>query len=267
MEHMKGAGHSHMMGMLKRKAKDDVYDFGWGFAWRWGFLLGWILFLAMGIGILIINSSLYIVSAVMFLIALQLFLGDLALRYISRMNSELVLPYVDLLKSDKDVILDAGCGSGRTSIAVSKIMRGGRIVAVDRFDADYIADGGKKLLERNLKIAKIADRVDLQAQDITALNFANGTFDAAVSSYMLDHLGDDKLKGLSEINRVLKKNGRMLLLVMVPNYLTLMIFSAVSRLKLISVKDWGLLFKESGFKSLESGDINGGHYFLLEKTV
>jgi hypothetical protein len=84
---------------------------------------------------------------------------------------------------------------------------------------------------------------------------------------MLDHLGDDKLKGLSEINRVLKINGRMLLMVVVPNYFTLMIFSAVSRLKLISVKDWDRLFKESGFKSLESGDINGGHYFLLEKIA
>lgn len=267
MEHMKGARHSHMMDMLKRKAKDDVYDFGWGFTWSWGFLIGWILFLAMGIGILIVNSSLYILSAILFLIALQLFLGDIAIRYISRMSSELVLPYVDLLRSDKDVILDAGCGSGRTSIAVSKIMKGGKIVAVDLFDADYIADGGKKLLERNLKIAKISDRVELQAQDITSLKFSDGTFDAAVSSYMLDHLGDDKLKGLSEINRVLKKNGRMLLMVVVPNYFTLMIFSAISRLKLISVKDWGRLFKDSGFQCLESGDINGGHYFLLEKTA
>lgn len=266
MGHMGGASHSHMKGMLKRKAKDDVYDFGWGFAWSWGFLLGWILFLAIGIGILVINHSLYILSAISFLIALQLFLGDIAIRYIARMSSELVLPYVDLLKSDKDVILDAGCGSGRTSIAVSKIMKGGRIVAVDRFDADYIADGGKKLLERNLEIAKISDRVDLQAQDITALKFADGTFDAAVSSYMLDHLGDDKLNGMTEINRVLKKDGRMLLMVIVPNYLTLMIFSAISRLKLISVKEWGRLFKESGFKCVDSGDINGGYYFLLEKA-
>jgi hypothetical protein len=182
MGHMNGAMHSHMMGMLKGKTKDEVYDFGWGFAWSWGFLLGWILFLASGIGILVINSSLYIISAILFVIALQLFLGDIAIRFIGRMSSELVLPYVDLLKSDKDVILDAGCGSGRTSIAVSKIMKGGRIVAVDRFDADYIADGGKNMFERNLKIAKIADRVDLQAQDITDLKFADGTFDAAVSS-------------------------------------------------------------------------------------
>lgn len=267
MEHMKGVGHSHVMGILKRKAKDDVYDFGWGFAWSWGFLIGWILFLAIGMGILLINSSLYILSAILFLISLQLFLGDIAIRYIGRMSSELVLPYVDLLASDQDVILDAGCGSGRTSIAVSKIIKGGRIVAVDRFDADYIADGGKKLLERNLRIAKITDRVDVQSQDITSMNFADGTFDAAVSSYMLDHLGDDTLKGLSEINRVLKMNGRMLLMVVVPNYFTLMIFSAVSRLKLMPVKEWRLLFKESGFRCMESDDINGGHYFLLEKIA
>jgi SAM-dependent methyltransferase len=258
--------HSHMMGLFGSKAKDNVYDFGWGFAWSWGFLIGWVLFLAMAIGVLVINNSLYILSGILFLVSLQLFLGDIAIRFISKMASELVLPYVDLLRSDRDLILDAGCGSGRTSIAVGKIMKNGRVVAVDRFDADYIASGGKKLLERNLKIAKMTDRVDIQAQDITALTFENETFDAAVSSYVLDHL-DDKRKALKEINRVLKKGGRMLLMVVVPNYFTLMIFSVISRLRLVSVKGWSGLFSESGFKCLESGDINGGHYFLLEKTV
>ncbi len=201
------------------------------------------------------------------MVSLQLFMGDMAVRFIYRMDSELVLPYVNLLSSDNDLIMDAGCGSGRTSIAVGKIMKNGRIVAVDRFDADYIEEGGKKLLERNLKIANIRDRVDIQAQDITGLTFGNGTFDAAVSSYMLDHLGDKKLKGLREINRVLKKDGKFLLIVAVPNYFTAMIFSFISRLSLISIKEWNRLFEESGFKCTSEGEVNGGHYFLLEKNI
>lgn len=267
MAHMGTGGiGSHLASMFKGNEKDVAYDFGWGFAWSRGFLIGWIVFLAAAIGLLIVNSSLYIVSGILFLVSLQLFMGDLAIRFINRMDSELILPYVDLLKTDKDLILDAGCGSGRTSIAVSKIMKNGHIIAVDRFDADYITDGGKKLIERNLKIAKITDRVDIESQDITAMTFEEGTFDAAVSSYVMDHL-DDKRKGLKEINRVLKKDGRMLLMVVVPNYFTLMIFSLISRLKLVSVKEWGSMFMESGFKCIDSGNINGGYYFLLEKTV
>ena len=141
---MRSAKHTHLKGLLGRKAKDNSYDFGWGMAWSWGFLIGGIVSLAIAVGLLMINSSLFLLSGILFLAALQLFMGDLALRFIYRMDSELVLPYVDLLTSDRDLVLDAGCGSGRTSIAIGKIMKNGRIVAIDRFDADYIADGGKK---------------------------------------------------------------------------------------------------------------------------
>ncbi len=168
--------------------------------------------------------------------------------------------------SDKDLILDVGCGSGRTSIAVGKIMKNGRIVAVDRFDADYIEDGGKMLLERNLKIANISDRVEIQTRDITNLMFVDGTFDAAVSSYMLDHMGNKKLKALREVSRVLKKGGKFLLIVVVPNYFTFMLFSVISRIKLISVREWMPLFKEADFRCLSDDDINDGHFFLLKKT-
>jgi Methylase involved in ubiquinone/menaquinone biosynthesis len=256
-----------LKGLLGRKAKDNSYDFGWGMAWSWGFLIGGIVSLAIAFGLLMINSSLFLLSGILFLAALQLFMGDLALRFIYRMDSELVLPYVDLLTSDRDLVLDAGCGSGRTSIAIGKILKNGRIVAIDRFDADYIADGGNKLLERNLKIANIMDKVDIQTQDITGLKFEDGKFDASVSSYMLDHLGDKKLKGLREINRVLKKRGKFLFIVAVPNYFTYMLFSVISRLSLISVKDWKQLFREADFKCISEGDINGGHYFLLEKPA
>ena len=203
MEHMRDIKHAE--GSFRRKVDDNVYDFGWGMGWRWGFLIGSILLLVIAAGILVVNSSLFLLSGILFLVALQLFMGDLAIRFIHKMDSELVLPYVDLLVSDKDLILDVGCGSGRTSIAVGKIMKNGRIVAVDRFDADYIEDGGKMLLERNLKIANISDRVEIQTRDITNLMFVDGTFDAAVSSYVLDHMGNKKLKALSEnLSRSLK---------------------------------------------------------------
>lgn len=256
-----------MKGLFRRKTKDNAYDFGWGMAWRWGFLIGGILFLTTAIGVLVVNSSLFLLSCILFLAALQLFMGDLALRFIYRMDSELVLPYVDLISSDKDLVLDAGCGSGRTSIAIGKIMKNGRIVAIDRFDADYIEDGGRKLLERNLKIANVRDRVDIETQDITSLKFGDEKFDAVVSSYMFDHLGNEKLKGLREINRVLKKGGKFLLIVAVPNYFTYMLISFISHLSLISVTDWRQLFREAEFKYVGEGDINGGHYFLLKKAA
>lgn len=256
-----------MAGVFGRRANNLEYDFGWGFASRWGFFVGWISFLTMSVGALIINRSLYILSCFLFLVALQLFMGDLVVRHIHNMDSELVLPYVDLLTSDNNRVLDAGCGSGRTSIAVSKILKNGKIIAVDKFDAPYIDDGGKKLLERNLKVANVTDKVEIQTQDITALKFEKETFDAAVSSYVIDHLGKDQLKALKEINRVLKKNGKLLMIIMLPNYATIMVLNIISILMLTSRKKWNRMFKEAKFKCIDGGDLNGGHYFLLEKAI
>jgi len=84
-------------GLFRKKATMQEYDFGWGLAWRWGFLIGGILFLALSIGTLIMNESIYILSILLFLAALQLFMGDLALRYIHKIEAELVLPYVNWL--------------------------------------------------------------------------------------------------------------------------------------------------------------------------
>jgi len=268
MEHMRDCTkHTKLGRLFRRKATDQDYDFGWGFAWRWGFLVGGILFLALSIGTLVINKSLYILSGLLFLVALQLFMGDLALRYVHKINAELVLPYVNWLMSGEDLVLDAGCGSGRTSIAVSKILKNGKIIAVDKFDAPYIGDGGRRLLEQNLKVANIQEKVDIQTHDLTNLTFEDDVFDAAVSSYVLDHMGDDQLRGLKEINRVLKKNGNLLMMIMLPNYFTMMMFNIISVLQLTSHKKWNQLIKEANFKCIDDGDINGGHYFLLEKAA
>ena len=269
MAHMRaGTKTTHKMaGIFGRRANNLEYDFGWGFASRWGFFIGWISFLMMSVGTLIISRSLYILSGLLFLVALQLFMGDLVVRRIHNMDSELVLPYVDLLTAGKNLVLDVGCGAGRTSIAVSKILKNGRIIAVDTFGAPYIDDGGKKLLEKNLKVANVTDKVEIQTQDITALKFEKETFDAAVSSYVIDHLGKDQLKALKEINRVLKKNGKLLLIIMLPNYAAIMVFNIISILVLTSRKKWNQLFKEAMFTCIDGGDLNGGHYFLLEKAT
>ena len=269
MAHMRaGTKNTHKMAAaFGRRANNPEYDFGWGFTSRWGFFIGWISFLTMSVGTLIISRSLYILSGLLFLVALQLFMGDLVVRRIHNMGSELVLPYVDLLTSDNNLVLDAGCGAGRTSIAVSKILKNGRIIAVDTFGAPYIDDGGKKLLENNLKVANVTDKVEIQTQDVTALKFEKETFDAAVSSYVIDHLAKDQLKALKEINRVLKKNGKLLLIIMLPNYAAIMVFNIISILVLTSRKKWNQLFKEAMFTCIDSGDLNGGHYFLLEKAT
>jgi ubiquinone/menaquinone biosynthesis C-methylase UbiE len=176
----------------------------------------------------------------------------------------MTLSFVDLLSSENDLILDAGSGSGRTIIALSRVMKNSSIVALDRFDSDYIENGGRSLLERNIKIAGIADKVDIVPGDITELQFKENTFNAAISTYMMDHLGKYKLEGLKEIQRVLKPGAKFLLVVFVPNWTTFSIFNIFSFV-LTSKKGWRDLFIKAGLTLTEEGAINGGAYFLVEK--
>jgi ubiquinone/menaquinone biosynthesis C-methylase UbiE len=57
-----------------------------------------------------------------------------------------------------------------------------------------------------------SNRPVLVAADLTALPFADESFDGATCGYVLEHLPDPRV-GLGELSRVLKKGGRMLLLV------------------------------------------------------
>jgi SAM-dependent methyltransferase len=247
------------------QTKNNQFNFGWGKTWTFGFLAAGIIFLVLSIAVYIFLPSIRFVALLPFLISLNLFAGDAILRFVNRMETELVLPFVDLFTSDHDLILDAGCGHGRTTIAISKVARKSRIVAVDRFDASYIENGGKTLLEANLKTANLTERVQIVQGDVTSLKFDEDSFDTIVSSYMMDHLGERKMAALQELNRVLKPGGKFLLVVIVRNYATFAIASFLSLVAMGTKESWRDLFRQTNFNLLEEGDINGGSYFLLQK--
>jgi ubiquinone/menaquinone biosynthesis C-methylase UbiE len=82
---------------------------------------------------------------------------------------------------------------------------------------------------------------------------------------MMDHLGEEKMPALQELNRVLKSGGKFLLVVIVRNYATFAIASFISLVAMGTKESWRELFRQTNFKLLEEGDINGGAYFLVEK--
>ena len=98
-------------------------------------------------------------------------------------------------------ILDAGCGIGLNTFLMAK--KGLRIVGIDN-DPEKISLAKKILKSLNLP------RVSFALQDITQMKFSQESFDAIVCFEVLEHVKEDNL-ALSEISRVLKKNGLLLL--------------------------------------------------------
>jgi SAM-dependent methyltransferase len=203
-----------------------------------------------------------VLSLPLLLLSANFFMGTYVTRNFSKTDN-MTLPFVDLFSSDKDLILDAGCGSGRGTVELSKVSKNSQIVALDLFDSSE-SISSRELLEKNLEIAGITDKVRIVQGDVTDLEFEDKTFDAAISVLLVNNLGEAKLKGLKELFRVLKPGGKILIIVPTFSLQTFAVLSVFS-LILTSSKEWRSLFEQAGFSLLDEGIINFGKFFLIQK--
>ncbi|EKQ53359.1 MAG: methylase involved in ubiquinone/menaquinone biosynthesis [Methanobacterium sp. Maddingley MBC34] len=243
---------------------NERFDFGGSrlfenFPW----ILGMVFFIAsMGLFFYFKSPYIQILALPLLLLSANFFMGTYVTRNFSKTDN-MTLPFVDLFSSDEDLILDAGCGSGRATIELSKVWNKGQIVALDLFESgEDIAS--RNLLEENLKIARITERVQVVTGDVLNLEFDDSTFDTAVSVLLLNNLGKAKLTGLKELYRVLKPGGKILIIVPTFNLQTFAVMSFLT-LILTTSNEWRSLFQQAGFSLLDEGNINFGRFFLLQK--
>ena len=104
-----------------------------------------------------------------------------------------------------ETVLDVGCGTGTLAIEVQqRIGRAGRVFGIDPAP-QQIARARSKATRRHLPI-------EFQVGVIEHLAFPDQTFDVVLSTLMMHHLPDSlKRQGLSEIARVLKVGGRLVI--------------------------------------------------------
>jgi ubiquinone/menaquinone biosynthesis C-methylase UbiE len=105
-------------------------------------------------------------------------------------------------------ILDVGSGAGQIA---------GHLLEFADPDARIVCtDLSEQMLRRARQRLK-SNRPEFIAADVTNLPFADGTFDCITCGYVLEHV-PDPAHGLSEMARVLRKGGRMLLLATEDNF-------------------------------------------------
>lgn len=246
-------------------AAGEKYDFGWGPEWMNGLGVAALIAVSAAVAVQLAAPDWWPLAFLILLLGALFLVGNAIMRAFRRVDHA-VLPMVKLLASENDIVLDAGCGSGRTSIALSRALGNGRIVAVDRFDADYIEDGGRALLARNLRIAGLTERVTVETADLTALPFEEASFDSAVSTNVYDHLGQHKQQALREIFRVLKPGGRFLMAVWVPGAVMFAVANLLSFF-LTSKRQWRTMAQRAGLEIADEGAFNYTWFVVMKKPT
>jgi ubiquinone/menaquinone biosynthesis C-methylase UbiE len=103
------------------------------------------------------------------------------------------------------VVGDLGCGTGEVSALVARHVR--RVIAVDG-SIDMIDAARRRLAD--------APNVDLRQGDLESLPIESAQLDAAVLALVLHH-APDPARALTEVARVTKKGGRVLVIDMQPH--------------------------------------------------
>ena len=111
-------------------------------------------------------------------------------------------------------VLDIGTGRGLLLIAAAKKLRqGGRAIGIDIWRAEDLSDNSLDRLAENVTAERVENQVTLLTEDARKLSFADASMDVVLALYCIHNIEDkgEQRAALSEIVRVLKPGGRVLI--------------------------------------------------------
>lgn len=244
-----------------------VYDFGYGWAWNYGHLVPVLLF--GGLAALAWSRGWpRWTRALSAALALWGVAGLLIVQLVMRFNLPLQLPTDRFLADGPGLVLDAGAGSGRSSLMVLLERPGSRVLALDLYDGYYgISDNTPKRLLANAERAGVRDRVEARVGDMRDMPLGDDSMDAAVSAYAIDHLnGEGVRSSLKEVRRVVKPGGEFLLMVINPDVWVRAAYPFFVHHGYFGGRTdherWRSRLSEAGFEIIEQGVTPGTLYLL-----
>lgn len=240
------------------------YDFGYTLPWTYGHLMASVCL--AGLGWLLVRRKWRWTGGLLWIVATWALAGFLVIHFVFGFNRPMDMPTQDFMKSNSGRVLDVGAGSGRASVMVGLARPGMHVVGLDNFSAQYIAGNSPELFMKNMRIAGIDSRADILSADMRRIPEADGSFDAVVSSYAIDHLSREGIgEALGEVRRVLRPGGEFLLIVMRPDFWLAIPYGPIPAHHLRRQEFWRVQLAQTGLPVFEEGTMPGSVYFLCRK--
>jgi len=124
---------------------------------------------------------------------------------------------------------------------------------------------------RNAGIAGVAGRADTVTADATRMPLPDASYDAAISTYAIDHMGrEGSARAIREVARVLKPEGEFLLEIVNPD-LWVKVMMPIPHVGLNAhfrpdPARWRAMLKDAGFDVVEEGTAPATLYWLARKA-
>ena len=112
---------------------------------------------------------------------------------------------ISLANISNPKILDVACGTADSTIQIAKTVEDAKITGID------ISDGMLKIGEEKVEKLGLNDRITFCKSYAENIEFQDDTFDAVFVAFGVRNFSD-RSKGLTEIIRVLKPNGTLMVL-------------------------------------------------------
>lgn len=244
------------------------YEFGYSWFVGYGLVIPLALALALGAVALWRRWPRW-VPVLAAVVAVWAATGVVLINAVFGINKPVTIPTDRFLASGSGRVLDVGAGSGRASVGLLLARPKAIVTGLDIYEGFWGIDGNTpERFMTNARIAGVADRADARTGDVREIPFDDGTFDAVISSYMIDHLRrDGVVKAISEVGRVLKPGGEFLLMIVNVNWVTWLVSPhAVAHHPRQDPARWRAFLEQGGFAVEEVGTQPSTLYFLARKN-
>ena len=120
----------------------------------------------------------------------------------------------DLNLTGSETVLDIGCGRGLYAIGFAEKLTNGKVFGIDIWNAEDISMNAESSVMENIRKANLEQKIILKTEDMRHMSFDNEYFDYIIASFSIHNLAniDEIKKSLREISRVLKKNGKLIII-------------------------------------------------------